>query len=81
MAGAETLVMSLWKVPDRQTRELMEEYYERLLHAGPRAGSLREAQRAMKARYPDSVYYWGAFICQGQPGPLSSPGIVSAAMA
>ncbi len=79
MAGAETLVMSLWKVPDRQTRELMEEYYVRLLQDGPRAESLREAQRAIKARYLDSVHCWGAFICQGKPGPLSSPGNVCAA--
>ena len=69
LAGARTLVMSLWKVPDRQTQELMEEFYRRLLDGQPRAGALRHAQLAMKERYPDP-YYWGAFICQGNPGPL-----------
>jgi CHAT domain-containing protein len=68
-AGARTLVMSLWKVPDQQTQELMEEFYSRLLKGEPRAAALREAQLAMKERYPDP-YYWGAFICQGDPGPL-----------
>ena len=32
--------------------------------------ALREAQLAMKEKYPDPLY-WGAFICQGDPGPLS----------
>jgi CHAT domain-containing protein len=71
LAGAQTLVMSLWKVPDEQTKELMVDFYKRLLKEGkPRAEALREAQLAMKEKYPDP-YYWGAFICQGNPDPLS----------
>jgi len=69
LAGAKTLVMSLWKVPDAQTQELMEDFYTRLLHGQPRAEALREAQLAMKARHPE-LLYWGAFICQGELGPL-----------
>jgi CHAT domain-containing protein/tetratricopeptide (TPR) repeat protein len=77
LAGAKTLVMSLWKVPDDQTRELMEGFYGRLLAGEGRAEALRQAQLAMKARYPDP-FYWGAFICQGDPSPLRTarPGIV-----
>jgi CHAT domain-containing protein len=68
-AGAKTLVMSLWKVPDQQTQELMVDFYQRILAGQPRAEALRQAQLALKAQYPDP-YYWGAFICQGEPGPL-----------
>jgi CHAT domain-containing protein len=71
LAGAQTLVMSLWKVPDEQTKELMIDFYNRLLSGKPRAEALREAQLAMKEKYPNP-YYWGAFICQGNPGPLSN---------
>jgi tetratricopeptide (TPR) repeat protein/CHAT domain-containing protein len=70
VAGARTLVMSLWKVPDEQTRELMIDFYRRVLHGQGVADALRDAQLAMKEKYPDP-YYWGAFICQGDPGPLA----------
>lgn len=69
LAGAKTLVMSLWKVPDQETCELMEDFYRRILAGEPRAEALRSAQLAMKAKYPHP-FYWGAFICQGNPGPL-----------
>lgn len=71
LAGARTLVMSLWKVPDQQTQELMEDFYGRILAGGGRADSLRQAQLALQARHPDPLY-WGAFICQGDPRPLPS---------
>ena len=73
MAGAKTLIMSLWKVPDRQTQELMEDFYQRILAGEARAEALRQAQLAMKAKYPEPLY-WGAFICQGDPGPLQGKG-------
>jgi CHAT domain-containing protein len=69
LAGAKTLVMSLWKVPDQQTQELMIDFYRRLLDGEPRDEALRQAQLALKARH-SHPYYWGAFICQGEPGPL-----------
>jgi CHAT domain-containing protein len=71
LAGAKTLVMSLWKVPDKQTQELMEDFYQRLLSGQPRAEALREAQLALKEKYPHPRF-WGAFICQGNPGSLQS---------
>jgi CHAT domain-containing protein len=69
VAGARTLVMTLWKVPDEQTAWLMEDFYIRLLRGQPRAEALRHAQLALKQRHPEP-FYWGAFICQGDPSPL-----------
>jgi CHAT domain-containing protein/tetratricopeptide (TPR) repeat protein len=71
LAGARTLVMSLWSVPDEQTRELMEDFYRRLLAGEGKADALRNAQLSLRKKYPDP-YFWGAFICQGDPGPLST---------
>lgn len=70
LAGTKTLVMSLWSVPDVETQPLMEEFYRRLLAGQSRAGALREAQLMIREKHPDP-YYWGAFICQGDPGPIT----------
>ena len=71
LAGAQGLVMSLWKVPDEQTRQLMENFYSLLLDrsfAGTRAEALRASQLTVKERFPDPLF-WGAFIYQGDPFP------------
>jgi tetratricopeptide (TPR) repeat protein/CHAT domain-containing protein len=74
VAGAKTLVMSQWEVPDAETRELMEEFYRRVLAGKERAEGLRCAQLALKAKHPDNPDCWGAFICLGDPGPLPQRG-------
>ncbi len=71
LAGARTLVMSLWEVPDQETRELMEAFYRYLKTMG-RAEALKRAQLDLKEK-GCSVMAWGAFICQGDPGPLLLP--------
>jgi CHAT domain-containing protein len=62
-AGAESAIMSLWKVDDEATRDLMIGTYERLSQGGGRAESLREAQLALlgSARYRHP-YYWASFV-------------------
>jgi len=69
LAEAKTLVMSLWKVPDEPTRELMDEIYRRRLIGRGRADALHEAQLATKDKYPDR-FYRDAVICLGDPSPL-----------
>jgi hypothetical protein len=73
LAGVKTLIMSLWKVPDSPCQELMVNFYRRLLAGEGRAEALRSAKLELRSKYPDP-YCWGAFICQGDPGPLRSPG-------
>jgi tetratricopeptide (TPR) repeat protein/CHAT domain-containing protein len=68
LAGAKRLVMSLWKVPDRQTEEFMVHFYQHLLEGHPNA--FREAQLTMKRNYPHP-FVWSAFIYQGDFNPLS----------
>ncbi len=44
VAGSKTLVMSLWKVPDRATALLMERFFENLQSGMSRANALQDAQ-------------------------------------
>jgi CHAT domain-containing protein/uncharacterized protein HemY len=69
VAGAETVVMSLWKVNDETTRSLMEAYYTNLLAGQGRATALREAMRAVR-RAQAHPYYWAPFIAMGRDTPL-----------
>lgn len=48
IAGSRSLVMSLWKVPDRQTRDLMTDLYRRLWAGDGLAEALTGARQAMR---------------------------------
>ncbi|MEV1074144.1 CHAT domain-containing protein [Micromonospora parva] len=71
LAGARTLVMSLWKVPDEQTAQLMADFYQLLGEGQPRAEALRQAQLRTRKRHAEPRY-WAAFVCQGADGTLST---------
>ncbi len=66
LAGAESLLMSLWKVDDFGTSELMRGYYERLLAGSGRSEALREIQRELiNTGAYQHPYYWAGFIASG----------------
>jgi CHAT domain-containing protein len=72
LAGAQTVVMSLWKVPDNETKELMIDFYTRLKNGECKSQALRHAQLAMMRKQREKYgsahpYFWGAFICAGNP--------------
>lgn len=60
-AGAKTILLSLWKVDDEATRQLMTAFYRYWLGGETKAEALRRAQLATKASYPHP-YYWAAFV-------------------
>ncbi|MFT7620965.1 MAG: CHAT domain-containing protein/Tfp pilus assembly protein PilF [Myxococcota bacterium] len=82
VAGARALVMSLWKVPDEETRRLMTSFYAEM---GPQASpadsaaavigsdkavTFRKAQLALIARAREqgdtNPWLWGAFLISGR---------------
>ncbi|MFL5348185.1 MAG: CHAT domain-containing protein [Hyalangium sp.] len=73
IAGAETVVTSLWKVNDNATRLLMESYYHHLKAGEGRGEALRDAMRTLRKTHPHP-HDWAAFISLGRDTPLRSLG-------
>ena len=63
LAGANTLLMSLWKVDDTATHKLMTEFYRNYLSGKSKQESLTLAQQFLRndPEYSDPEY-WAAFI-------------------
>ena len=61
LSGVNSVLMSLWKVDDQATQELMVLFYKNLLAGKDKVNSLRNAQLELEKKYP-SPYYWGSFI-------------------
>ena len=70
-AGARTLIMSLWMVLDQQTLLLMTHFYNYIIDGQPRSKALHSAELDIKKDYPHP-FFWAAFICQGDPGPIKN---------
>lgn len=59
LAGVNKIIMTLWKIPDLQTKELMMIFYQNYFNGKSASQSLRVAQTTMSLKYPP--YYWAAF--------------------
>ena len=72
IAGARSLLMSLWKVPDSETADLMRRFYMNLYDGKSKVDSLnmsiKDTMREIKKiRGTDHPFYWGGFILIGNP--------------
>lgn len=75
LAGVRSLLVSLWSVPDQETKVLLSWFYNGLDRGLSKTASLKEAKLAMirdfrKRQEPDHPYTWGAFVCVGDPKPV-----------
>lgn len=63
MAGAQTLIMSLWHVDDRATQMLMTAFYRYLYSPNmTKHQAFRAAQQEVRNSGFESPYYWAGFI-------------------
>ena len=63
LAGAKSLLMSLWKVDDHATHLLMTEFYRQYLSGKSKRESLYLAQSTLRGSEEFSApYYWASFI-------------------
>lgn len=65
VAGADAILMSLWKVSDDATQKLMTTYKQNLVNGQDKVEAFKAAQLALKTEYPEP-YYWGAFVMVGK---------------
>jgi CHAT domain-containing protein len=75
-AGAQTVLASLWKVPDAETEQLMAAFLRHWLGGADKSESLRQAQLELiqhlregkdESKRAAPPLYWAGFICHGQP--------------
>lgn len=67
LAGAESMVMSLWPVSDYTTREMITAYYTGLKNGRGRGEALRQAELSMlKRKGREHPFYWASFIESGE---------------
>lgn len=65
VAGASSIMTSLWKVDDKATQDFMTTFYQQFLSTGDKYAAFVQAQKSIKEKYKDP-YYWGAFVMTGQ---------------
>lgn len=65
IAGARSLIISLWEVSDEVTQQLMTTFYKYWLQLGDKRQAFLKAQLDVKKTHPEP-FYWGAFIMTGQ---------------
>lgn len=90
-AGCPSIVMSLWKIPDEPTKELMVSMYTDLRNRETKRGALHNSKRSYIDAVQDPAmahpYYWAGFVLMGESDAIEikSPGkwmylLVSAAV-
>lgn len=61
IAGARSIVMSLWSVSDEATMQLMTLFYNNYAKTGNKIQAFSEAVKQLKLKYKDP-FYWAAFV-------------------
>ncbi len=64
-AGANHIIMSLWKVDDSATQKLMVEFYKNWMKSDNMRNAFIKAQKNLREAYTNP-YYWGAFVLTGK---------------
>ncbi|HMW67370.1 MAG TPA: CHAT domain-containing protein, partial [Chitinophagaceae bacterium] len=65
IAGADAIVMSLWKVDDAATQQLMNNFYTNWIKNADKQKAFKQAQLQLMSKYKEP-FYWGAFVMMDQ---------------
>lgn len=76
-AGVPSVIMSLWKVPDKETKTIMVAFYKHLKKGKTKSEALREAKKdylkSVNDNYLKHPYFWSGFIISGNTNALVPP--------
>ncbi len=61
IAGAKSIIMSLWSVSDAATTELMTQFYTNYAKTGNKQLAFTDAIKQLKTKYKEP-FYWSAFV-------------------
>ena len=66
-AGVPATVMSLWKVPDNATSDIMLTFYKNLKLGQTKDDALRNAKLSYLAQHPEAnnPFFWAGFVAEG----------------
>lgn len=64
VAGARTIIMSLFKVSDDATQQLMIKFYRKWIETGNKRQAFIDAKKEIRNEYRDPIY-WGPFVMIG----------------
>ncbi|GAB4238083.1 MAG: hypothetical protein Tsb0034_13480 [Ekhidna sp.] len=64
VAGARTIIMSLFKVSDEATQQLMVKFYRNWIETGNKRQAFIDAKKEIRNEYRDPIY-WGPFVMIG----------------
>jgi CHAT domain-containing protein/Tfp pilus assembly protein PilF len=65
IAGAKSIIISLWTVNDAATQKLMITFYQEWIKGGNKRQAFKNAQLALRKDMPEP-YFWGAFVMIGE---------------
>jgi CHAT domain-containing protein len=65
LAGAQSLLATLWNVDDRSTARFMSLFYAHLQSRSAPAAALQHAMRELRQRQPHP-FYWAPFVLVGK---------------
>jgi CHAT domain-containing protein len=75
LAGAETQLVTLWRIDDAATQRLIAEYYARIARGVGRSEAMREVSLQMLSNPRTSnPRLWAPFVVSGDPRPLHHHG-------
>ena len=67
LAGARTVLSTLWSIDDSFSATLMKNFYTALANGDPPSDALVNAQRALLHRFSETAvpYYWAGYVIEG----------------